>query len=70
MKSLFNFIQRVAEIAIIFTVVFVVPAAVALLVTWNMEVYTSMIGHPLYVAVMFFISITAVGAYVDNRISD
>jgi hypothetical protein len=63
MKKLFSIFWKVC---VIFTSVFIMPAVIASIITFDLETYMLCVTAPLYCAVMFFIALIFTGYAVDD----
>ena len=61
-----KFLSILWKAAVVFTSIFILPAVIACIITFDLNVYMSWITSPFYCAIMFITSMIATGAMVDN----
>ena len=61
-----KFLSILWKVAVIFTSVFILPAAIACIVTLDLKIYVSWVTSPLYCVIMFFMSLIFTGYAVDH----
>lgn len=62
MKHLVTFLSKVAQLAIVFTLVFIAPAVLLSLVWMRLSIYRACVTDPNYCAIMFLLA--CVGTYI------
>jgi hypothetical protein len=57
MNLLKNFLSRVGQIVLVFTVTYITPAVISSIVTFDMSRYFAMLNSNAYIGIMSFVSI-------------
>lgn len=63
MKKLFSFYWKVC---VVFLSVFITPAAIACIIAFNLDIYMLWITSPIYIALMFFVSLIFTGYAIEQ----
>lgn len=63
MKKLFSIFWKVC---VVFTTVFIMPAVIASIITFDLKTYMLWVTAPIYCAVMFFVAMIFTGYFIDN----
>jgi hypothetical protein len=63
MKKLFSIFWKVC---VVFLSVFITPAAIACIIALDIDIYMLWVTSPIYIAVMFFISMIFTGYAVEH----
>lgn len=66
MKKLFSIFWKVC---VVFLSVFITPAAIACIIALDIDIYMLWVTSPIYIAVMFFISLLFTG-YATEHIEE
>lgn len=61
-----KFLSILWKVAVIFTSIFILPAAIACIITFDLNIYMACVTSPLYCVFMFFISMICAGYVVDH----
>jgi hypothetical protein len=65
MKTLMNFLGKVAQLVIVFMLVFAAPAIMISVLWLDMSIYMECMHSPNYCAVMFIMACIGVAGYVS-----
>jgi hypothetical protein len=70
MKTSFKFLFNAAQVALVFMVIFAMPAIMIALLWLDLSLYKECMHSPTYGAIMFILAGIVTYAYIDTRIEN